>query len=104
MNYLCIYLYTLIALTTVGLYGILSKKTWAKLIISFEILSFSFLALLSLLIMSTTVPSNATLGESIIVFLILLDASVMGVFVASIFAVYRKLNAEKPEVLRKIKG
>ncbi|RLE78760.1 MAG: hypothetical protein DRJ51_00165 [Thermoprotei archaeon] len=104
MNFMLVYMYGLILLISVGIYGLLSKQTWAKILISLEILAFSTISLVALLILGSKSPENIALGETYIILLTVLDSSIMGIFVACIFLVLKKLKAEKPALLKKLKG
>ncbi|RLE93526.1 MAG: hypothetical protein DRN04_06745 [Thermoprotei archaeon] len=103
MNYLNTYLYFSVILMAVGIYGLLSKRNWAKILISLEIIVLSAMVLLGILLFSSSYL-GIVVGQTFIVLLVFLDSSITGILLACIMLIYRKFKVKSPDEMSKLKG
>ena len=103
MNYLDVYLYFSVMLMAVGIYGLLSKRNWAKILISLEIIVLSAMVLLGILLFSSSYL-GIVVGQTFIVLLVFLDSSITGILLACIMLIYRRFKVKSPDEMNKLKG
>jgi len=103
VSYLNIYLYFSIVLLAVGVYGLLSRKSWAKVLISLEIIVFSALVLLALVLLYSNYL-GIYVGQTFLILLIFLDSSMTGILLACILLVYRRFRARSIDDMSRLRG
>ena len=104
MTYVNIYLAGLIMLTAISIYGILSSRNWVKILMCLEVLGLSLIFIASLLSLSLSSISNIGVAQTYLVVLIAVDSEILGVLIAVMYVLFKKIGRIEMDKLSELKG
>ena len=104
MTYVNVYLAGLVVLTAISVYGILSSRNWVKILMCLEVLGLSLIFIASLLSLSLNSISNIGAAQTYLVVLVAVDSGILGVLIAVIYVLFKKIGRIEIDKLSELKG